>query len=498
MKRILNLLLLVFITTSAFAQNWSKNLEKSAKKGHVASQLQLGDVYYNGLGVDVNLKKAAKWYYEATIQGNETAKQKLYSFYSKELMKFAKDGDAQAQYEVGCDYLMGGEVEKNLKTAIKWFLMAKQQGHPEATEKFYSFYSKELERLGKEGDTRAQYELGNCYMEAKEVGRDTERAADWYKMALEGGHEQAIEKFYSFYSKVLEEKAEEGDPRAQFVVGNCYYDGGIVKKDLEEAAKWYGLAVAQNFEGAADKYYSFYSKVLEKAAKAGGDARAQYEVGNCYYDGNGVKQNKETAAEWYRLATTLGHEAAKTKFFSYYSKVLEKAAKSGDVWAQYAVGNFYYEGNGVEMDKETAAEWYLSAKNLGHGDATKKFYSFYSKVLEKAAKEDVEALYWTGCYYMDGNGVEVKQKKAIKLLLDAHDQGHPEAFDKFASVYSKDLQKMAKRGNARANLAMAKCYLAGKGVEKDVRRAQTMLQNLVGNSECGEEAAKLLESLEEE
>ena len=83
MKRILNLLLLVFITTSAFAQNWSKNLEKSAKKGHVASQLQLGDVYYNGLGVDVNLKKAAKWYYEATIQGNETAKQKLYSFYSK-------------------------------------------------------------------------------------------------------------------------------------------------------------------------------------------------------------------------------------------------------------------------------------------------------------------------------------------------------------------------------------------------------------------------------
>ena len=168
------------------------------------------------------------------------------------------------------------------------------------------------------------------------------------------------------------------------------------------------------------------------------------------------------------------------------------------MWAQYAVGNFYYEGNGVEMDKETAAEWYLSAKNLGHGDATKKFYSFYSKVLEKAAKEDVEALYWTGCYYMDGNGVEVKQKKAIKLLLDAHDQGHPEAFDKFASVYSKDLQKMAKRGNARANLAMAKCYLAGKGVEKDVRRAQTMLQNLVGNAECGEEAAKLLESLEEE
>ena len=51
-------------------------MEKSAKKGHVASQLQLGDVYYNGLGVDVNLKKAAKWYYEATIQGNETAKQK--------------------------------------------------------------------------------------------------------------------------------------------------------------------------------------------------------------------------------------------------------------------------------------------------------------------------------------------------------------------------------------------------------------------------------------
>lgn len=498
MKRILNFLLLVFVAISVNAQTWSKNLEKSAKKGNVTSQLELGDVYYNGLGININLKKAAKWYYEAAIQGNEDAKQKLYSFYSKELVKYAKGGDAHAQYEVACDYLVGGEVEKNVKTAVKWLMMSMEQNHAEATEKFYSFYSKEMEKKGKEGDVRAQFELGNCYYEGKEVDRNTEKAADWYAKAMDGGHAEATEKFYTFYSKVLEKRAEDGDARAQFETGNCYYMGSVVKKDTEEAARWYGLAMAQEFDGAADKYYSFYSKVLEKRAKDGIDTRAQFEVGNFYFNGSGVKPNKETAAGWYRMAATRGHEEARTQFHSFYSKVLEKVAKSGDVWAQYAIGNFYYVGEAVEMDTETAAEWYLSAKNLGHVDAEKKFYSFYSKVLEKAAKNDVEALYRTGCYYMDGKGVEIKQKKAIKMLLEAHEQGHSEAFEKFASVYSKDLQKMAKRGNARANLAVAKCYLNGNGVEKNVQKATSLLRGLVGNVECGEEAAQLLDLLKEE
>ena len=41
-----------------------------------------------------------------------------------------------------------------------------------------------------------------------------------------------------------------------------------------------------------------------------------------------------------------------------WSKELEKAAQKGDVTAQLAVGNAYFNGDGVNADKEKAAQWY--------------------------------------------------------------------------------------------------------------------------------------------
>ena len=41
--------------------------------------------------------------------------------------------------------------------------------------------------------------------------------------------------------------------------------------------------------------------------------------------------------------------------------MLEKTAKDGDARAQYETGNAYISGNGVKKDNETASEWYLKA-----------------------------------------------------------------------------------------------------------------------------------------
>jgi len=186
--------------------------------------------------------------------------------------------------------------------------------------------------------------------------------------------------------------------------------------------------------------------------------------------------DKETAAEWYFEAKAQGHEEAKEKFYSFYSKMLVKAAKDKDAEAQFSLGNFYYEGGIVKKDIETAAEWYLAAKSLEHQGATEKFYSFHSKLLEKTSKKDVEALYRVGCFYLEGKGgVELNEKKGFKFLLKADQEGHPEAFNKFASNYSKDLQKMAKK-NPRAKLALAKCYLNGNGIANSVKSAKSLLE----------------------
>lgn len=496
MKRLIYSLLLIGLASTANAQEWSKALEKKAKKGDVEAQVEVADAYFNGYGVKKDLDKAAHWYYEATLHGNETARTSFYSFYSKLLEKYAKSGDTQAQYEVGCDYLEGSGVDRDIKEAAEWFLKAMKQNHEGAKEKFYTFYSKELEKRAKRGDAEAQYRIGVCYMTGADVKRDTETGADWLSEAMIQNHEGAKEKYYSFYSKNLEKRAKKGDMEAQFVVGNSYLLGSDVKRDSETAAEWLLKAMLQGHEGAKEKFYSFYSKELVKRAKKD-DALAQFALGDLYFTGGyGLKMDKETAAEWYFEAKAQGHEEAKEKFYSFYSKMLVKAAKDKDAEAQFSLGNFYYEGGIVKKDIETAAEWYLAAKSLEHQGATEKFYSFHSKLLEKTSKKDVEALYRVGCFYLEGKGgVELNEKKGFKFLLKADQEGHPEAFNKFASNYSKDLQKMAKK-NPRAKLALAKCYLNGNGIAKSVKTAKSLLEEVKEDSEYGREAQELLDSLE--
>lgn len=118
--------------------------------------------------------------------------------------------------------------------------------------------------------------------------------------------------------------------------------------------------------------------------------------------------------------------------------------------------------------------------------------------MEKNSKKDIEALYRIGCFYMDGGSVEKDMKKAIKLLLKADKDGHPEAFKKFGSVFNKELQKMAKKGDVRAKLAIAKCYLNGSGITKNPKRAAEFLEEIADDFEVGEEAKALLQSIENE
>lgn len=48
-----------------------------------------------------------------------------------------------------------------------------------------------------------------------------------------------------------------------------------------------------------------------KAAKIKGDAIAQYNLGVCYYNGNGVAKDQAEAVKWWRKDAEQGHEEAK-------------------------------------------------------------------------------------------------------------------------------------------------------------------------------------------
>ena len=91
-----------------------------------------------------------------------------------------------------------------------------------------------------------------------------------------------------------------------------------------------------------------------KEANAG-SASAQYNLGGCYANGDGVVKDSAKAVEWFR-----------------------KAAEQGHVGAQWILGRYYDRGEGVAKDSVKAVGWYRKAAEQGNEDAQREL-----KQLEK-------------------------------------------------------------------------------------------------------------------
>lgn len=106
---------------------------------------------------------------------------------------------------------------------------------------------------------------------------------------------------------------------------------------------------------AEDKKPEPYSAELVRKAEAG-DAEAQYNLGQCYENGQvGIKDNKE-AVKWYT-----------------------KSAEQGNAKAQCNLGGWYYNGTGVAKDEKEAVKWYTKAAEQNYEDAKKALERMKSK-----------------------------------------------------------------------------------------------------------------------
>ena len=231
-----------------------------------------------------------------------------------------------------------------------------------------------VQKAAKQGYARAQYKLGDMYYDmyyGDDVEQSYEKAAEWYLKA-----------------------AEQGLARAQWKLGVMYKNGRGVEQSDEEAAEWVLKAAEQGLARAQYKLVSMYrngtgveqsdKKATEWVLKAAeqGDARAQYDLGNMYEKGRDVEQSDEKALEWYL-----------------------KAADQGFARAQYDLGNMYYNGRGVRRSYKKAVEWYLKAAEQG----------------------DARAQCNLGLMYDFGLGVERSFEKAAEWVQKAADQGYEPA-----------------------------------------------------------------------
>lgn len=244
-------------------------------------------------------------------------------------------------------------------------------------------------------------------------------------------------------------KAKSGEAEAQNALGEAYYDGKGVTENLTEAVKWFTKAAEQE------------------------NAKAEYNLGNCYYYGYGVQyKDYGEAVKWYT-----------------------KAAEQGLPLAQCNLGACYENGDWVEKNLEEAVKWYTKAANQGYAKAQYYLALSYDKG-EGVAKNDSEAMKWylkavknnspEAAYYYGGMLLEGNKQKGItknipegvKYLRKAADLKNLDAIQVLVGAYLLKMEGKNDLGISK-NLSYADFVKYLKiGAEQGNQDMKTILANL--------------------
>ncbi|MBI3148540.1 MAG: sel1 repeat family protein [Betaproteobacteria bacterium] len=154
----------------------------------------------------------------------------------------------------------------------------------------FSVALKELTPLAEQGEMKAQLLLGDMYSGVRGVPQDHAKAAFWYRKA-----------------------ADQGSAPAQTSLGVMYEKGIGVKQDEREAVSLYQKAAEQGF------------------------AEAQYVLGGMYERGQGtVQADLVQAHKWFNLAVAAGFGAAQDNMERIEARMspeqIEKAKSLAKEW----------------------------------------------------------------------------------------------------------------------------------------------------------------------
>lgn len=261
-----------------------RHLRRAAEAGDPDAMFRLHKAYKEGLGVEVSEQESRMWLVRAQQNGYVTPEVRMqqgHALYSQAVMHYTGQG-----------------VAKDVPKAIQLFVAAAQRGHPVAAGNLANFYLQGLPFPGMEqpnyqeahswavralqwGETDAAYTLGFIYEMGHDVPADFQIAVHWYLTCIQA-----------------KDVKDDGDHRAKIkamnAMGRCYYKAGKhdaadskVDPDFKKAMYWWA-----------------------RAANEGKSAEAMNHLGDMYYKGTGVGKDIEKANEWWTKAKELGHREA--------------------------------------------------------------------------------------------------------------------------------------------------------------------------------------------
>jgi TPR repeat protein len=299
------------------------NLQQSAENGNAEAQFQLAKRYQTGDGVPKDATQAFQWMQKAAQNGVENSEA------------------GEAMYQLGLMYEKGDGTAQDEAQAHTFFLDAADlYAIPEVT-----------------------YRVGQMYEKGDGVPQDDRKAAEYYAS--------------EFHNPVDTNTPGIVHPE-KYANGVINYatpsDAGVESLlNLWAAGRGFPAVKDQQIPGykepaALMQYFAGFIKT----------AKTQYYVGEIYYQGKLVPKDIATAADWFTKAATQGSPEAMNRIGEMWATGLngspdpkeaanwyQKAAALGLAESQYNLGLCYAEGNGVSTDPVEAWKWLQSAAKQG-------------------------------------------------------------------------------------------------------------------------------------
>ena len=494
-----------------------KLLENIAKTGNVESQVILGKLYFQGIQVEKNLKRAKVWFEKAAHAENAQAQYYLSQLYlisgfrDEEKSNFWLQSAAALNQSDAIESIAEKFIgEENYETAGKWLAKGSKMGsHPSQyllakiiLEKKVSWNIDVIALLQRSQTyIPSKILLAKCYLNGTMIPQDVSKAKSLLLEAAKAGSPEAdyeiglsLLRGYQGWQKDIElgidyikRSASRDYKPANVILATLFIEGKPLMSNKREALTHLALMA---IDGKADAQYKLaillkdfgipvYDRVafywLEKAA-ATNYLEAKYLLAQFYQEG-------------------IGTEIDYDKSFVLYQKVASKNYPN----AFLALARFYHYGWGTEANAFKAKQWLTLAVEAKVPDSKQVAKEIFesnhnasfdantpNQLLDFAVESDVpSALYTQGKRYFDGtNGYLRNLDKGFAMIQNAANQSYLLAQRELGIIFEHGLygngdinkarqwyQKAALQGDEFSQFRLAQIYFSDHSIEDNAVQA---------------------------
>ncbi|MEQ4925383.1 tetratricopeptide repeat protein [Proteus hauseri] len=397
-----------------------------------------------------NLYFKDKFRYLTGIQPNQ-----IINWYEK----CANAGEPQCLYDLGEIYQKGNyDIKPDFDKALYYYNQIKDPD--------FSFLKWRLDEIKKginerndiikdaeNGDAQAYYKFSQAYKYGRlGLEQDDKKWLSYLEKSANAGYEEALEESIDYYSKdeliktnkakllkYYEQLVNVGNRRYTRDLAEQYLQGSLLVEANRAKARAYFIKMNES-----DNYYLRRMDEFDLNLQLSNESViAQYQVGNAYLAGNGVKQDAVKALIYLKAASEQGHKDA----IYAYAKLLMSGSydENAKKWV-------------IEPNWNEAIIW---LKKYPNKDQFNKEIQFYESTVTLALKGDTDAILAVANKYRDD-----RKLFAAKLWYEKSlNTGNLAAIKGLTDITEDDKEKRqwyilgAKKGDLYSEIQLAKIYL---------------------------------------